>query len=104
MGQLGRTQKSQAASEKKLTAYARELEKKLEARTRELAEALEQQAATSEILRVIASSPTDLQQVLNALAETAARVCGATDATMRRVEGNVLKIMAHYGAIPALDA
>jgi hypothetical protein len=50
MGQLGRTQKSQAASEKKLKAYARELEQKLEARTRELAEALEQQAATSEVL------------------------------------------------------
>src|SRR5262249_47927117 len=88
-----------------------ELKEQLEARTRELAEArgqlseaLEQQGATSEILRVIASSPTDLQQVLNALAETAARVCGATDATMRRVEGNVLKTMAHYGAIPALDA
>jgi len=39
MGHLGRTQKSQAASEKKLKAYACELEQKLEARTRELAEA-----------------------------------------------------------------
>jgi signal transduction histidine kinase len=104
MGQLGRTQKSQAASEKKLKAHARELESNLDARTRELAEALEQQAATSEILRVIASSPTDLQQVLNAVAETAARVCGATDAIMRRVEGNLQKIVAHYGAIPALGA
>jgi len=39
MGQLGRTQESQAASEEKLKAYACELEQKLEARTRELSEA-----------------------------------------------------------------
>ena len=63
----------------------------------ELTESLEQQTATSEILGVIASSPTDIQPVLDVIAENAARVCDSYDAMIRLVEGNLLRVVAHFG-------
>ena len=62
---------------------------------------MEQQTATSEILGVIASSPTDIQPVLDAVAENAARLCDATDAAIIRVEGESLKAVANYGSLSA---
>ena len=67
----------------------------------ELKESLEQQTATSEILGVIASSPTDIQPVLDVVAENAARLCDATDAAIIRVEGESLKTVANYGSLSA---
>src|SRR5262249_33209402 len=67
---------------------------------RELKESLEQQTATSEILGVIASSPTDIQPVLDVVAQNAARVCGATDARVFRIEGDMLQLAASYGTAP----
>ena len=72
----------------------------LEHRTRELGESLAQQTATSEILRVIASSPTDLQPVLNAVAKNAARLCEANDAMIYRFDGQRLKGVADFGPLP----
>ena len=72
----------------------------LEVRNRELTDALEQQTATSEVLRVISSSPTDLQPVLNAVAENAARLCDAIDAQIFRVEVDSLRPVASFGPIP----
>ena len=64
----------------------------------ELKESLEQQTATSEILGVIASSPTDIQPVLDAVVENAARLCEATDAVIHRVEGDILRQVARIGS------
>src|SRR5262245_7478452 len=66
---------------------------------KELKESLEQQTATSEILGVIASSPTDIQPVLDTIAQSAARVCGSDDATIRLLEGDTVSLVAHYGPI-----
>ena len=74
----------------------------LEARNHELTEALEQQTATAEILRVISSSPTDLQPVMDTVAENAARVCSATDSSIFRVDGNGLRLVTRYGELPRL--
>ena len=52
----------------------------LQSKNADLTEALEQQTATAEILRVISTSPTDIQPVLEAVVKSAARFCGAADA------------------------
>jgi signal transduction histidine kinase len=75
------------------------LERKVDERTRELTESLEQQTATAEILRVISSSPTDIQPVLDAVAEAAARLCAAQDCVIRILEGEVHTAVSHYGSI-----
>src|SRR5262249_38367730 len=65
----------------------------------ELKESLEQQTATSEILGVIASSPTDVQPVLDNVAKNAARLCEAADAQIRLVDGTVTRLGASFGTL-----
>ncbi len=64
-----------------------------------LAEALEQQTATAEILRVIASSPTDVQPVFAAVFMSAARLCDALDVSIFQVDGDGLRLVAREGPI-----
>src|SRR5215471_10098569 len=75
----------------------------LEITNSELRESLEQQTATSEILGVIASSPTDIQPVLDVIAENAARLCESDDAVIRRLDGDTLRRVAHFGSLPTVD-
>jgi signal transduction histidine kinase len=79
------------------------VQNKLDLRTRELTEAIEQQTATGEILRVISSSPTDVQPVFGAIARSAARLCEAFDVVVYSVDGSVLRLVAHHGPMPAGD-
>ena len=73
-----------------------ELKKQLEARTRELAEALEQQTATSEVLRVISSSPGELEPVFQAMLANAVRICEARFGNLYLHERGALRFVAGH--------
>jgi GAF domain-containing protein len=67
--------------------------KELETRNRDLTEALDQQTATSEILRVISRSPTDLQPVFDSIAASALRLCDAKLCTTFRFDGELIHLV-----------
>ena len=67
---------------------------------RERDEALEQQRATAEVLKIISASPTELQPVLEVVVRSAARFCQANDATIYELDGQDLRIAAHWGTVP----
>jgi CRP-like cAMP-binding protein len=69
----------------------------VEEQARDLSEVLQQKTAISEILRVISSSPTNVQSVLDAVSENAARLCDVTNAEIFQVEGDQLRLVANRG-------
>ncbi len=72
----------------------------VQTRNRELTEALEQQTATSEILRAISSSPTDLQPVFDAIVKSAVRLCGTLTSCVWRFDGELIHLVAHHNLPP----
>jgi PAS domain S-box-containing protein len=91
---VGRARKTRADLEQQLKACRWEI-----AHTRErFIEVMKQQNATSEMLRIISTSP--IQSVLDAVAENAARLCESNNAEIFRLENNHLRLVASYGEIP----
>ena len=78
--------------------------KELQERNAELREALEHQTATAEVLGIISRSTTDVEPVLDAIVESAARVCRIDDVALRLHEGNSRVARAHFGPMPILRA
>ena len=74
----------------------------LRQRTDDLSESLEQQTATSEVLRVISSSPGELAPVFQSMLENATRICEAKFGTLFRFEGNAFHLAAQFGTPPEL--
>jgi chromosome segregation ATPase len=93
---VARTRQTGDDLQQQLKACRREI---AHARDR-LAEAMKQQTATSGVLRIISSSPAEIQPVLDAVAENAARLCDANNAVIFRLEDNLLRLVASYGKIP----
>src|SRR5215813_5291762 len=79
-----------------------DLQEQLDRRTHERDEALEQLAATSEVLKVISTSPGELEPAFDAILENATRICEAQIAEIALVENNAMRIVRGYGDAPRL--
>src|SRR5262249_17248060 len=77
-----------------------ELQEQLDQRTRERDEALEQQAATADVLRIVSSSPGELEPVFNAMLENATRLCEARYGAMWLREGDAFRAASLHGPLP----
>ena len=74
-----------------------DLQEKLDARTRQLDEAIERENATAEVLRIISSSPGDLQVVFQTMLANAVRICSAKFGNLWLREGDSFRILETFG-------
>jgi GAF domain-containing protein len=77
------------------------LQEHLKHQARELEEARDERAAIGEVLRVISTSPGELEPVFQAMLENATRICGASFGVLHRRDGDVLRTVAMHNAPPA---
>src|SRR5215813_3011360 len=103
MARLGVSKKKKSPPAAELSQLKKEVQRlteQLESRDRDLTESLEQQTATSEVLRVIAGSPTELQPVLDTVIANAVTLAGANHGYIRRLDGEFLRLAASYNESP----
>jgi PAS domain S-box-containing protein len=87
----------------RLLSKTEKLLKEAEASNLEISESLQLQTANSDILNEIANSPTEIQPVLDAVAENAAELCAADDSQIYTIDGKELRQVAHFGTIRSLN-
>jgi len=97
---LRRAVARETGKRRRLERKVAEVSETLSARDGELSETRAQQKAASEILGVISRSRADVQPVLDAVAESAARLCEAFDAAVFRLDGHRLLLVANHGSMP----
>jgi hypothetical protein len=73
----------------------------LEACRRELSESLERETATSQVLGIISSSPTNLEPLFETILANATRLCEASYGNLFLCEGDAIRLVALHGAVPA---
>src|SRR6266700_3913121 len=81
-------------------SYA-DLKQQLDIRTKELSESLERERATSQVLGIISSSPSDLEPVFETILANATRLCEASYGTLWLCEGDAFRVVALHGPLPA---
>src|SRR5215469_5076230 len=96
-----RTRRSAPRNSRK--QHATDVEPSVAVLSRERDEALVQQRAIEEVLKIISASPAELQAVLELVARSAARFCEADDVTISELDGQDLRMAAHWGSVPNLE-
>ena len=99
-GQRRRTIRPKARKAPTARISTTDLQEQVGALTRELKEVLEQQTATSEILKVISSSPGELEPTFNAMLANATRICNASYGALWLREGDAFRNVTFHGALP----
>ena len=100
--QSGSRSRTRPAPRRSRKPHDTDAETRVAVLTRELSQALEQQAATSEVLQVISSSPSELEPVFQAMLAHATRLCEANFGVLYRFDGHVFHAVALQNAVPAL--